>query len=152
MLEKKNPSRISKSTNREFRHSFLFLYFLYDTKRWNLGTYKLSMIFFLKMFCEVNFKHVFYCVSWHKAVCVHIFCEIFPKRVISSQASFDLSQKPKSDIWDIVGGPRRSNEQSLPAYPFSHVQFPDNIKQRNLNIIKIINLTNLRILVIRPSI
>lgn len=102
------------------------------------------------MFCEVNFKHVFYCVSWHKAVCVHIFCEIFPKRVISSQASFDLSQKPKSDIWDIVGGPRKSNEQSLPAYPFSHVQFPDNIKQRNLNIIKIINLTNLRILVIRP--
>lgn len=30
----------------------------------------------------------------------------------------------------MVGGPRRSNEQSLPANPFSQVQFPINLKQR----------------------
>lgn len=47
----------------------------------------------------------------------------------------------------MVGGPRRSNEQSLPAYPFSQVQFPENLKQRNLQIIKtklILLLTNLQ--------
>lgn len=44
--------------------------------------------------------------------------------VISSHPSFDLSQNPKSDMWEMVGGPRRSNEQSLPAYPVSQVQLP----------------------------
>lgn len=30
----------------------------------------------------------------------------------------------------MVGGPRRSKEQSLPAYPFSQVQFPNYLKER----------------------
>lgn len=57
----------------------------------------------------------------------------FPNRVISSQASFDLSQKPKSDMWEIVGGPRRSNEQSLPAYPSLQVQLPNSLRQVYFN-------------------
>lgn len=53
----------------------------------------------------------------------------FPNKVISSQVSFDLSQKPKSDMWEIVGGPRRSKEQSLPAYPSLQVQLPKSWSQ-----------------------
>ena len=48
----------------------------------------------------------------------------FPKTVISSHVSFDLSHNPKSDICVMLGGPKRSKEQSLPAKSGSHVQLP----------------------------
>ena len=43
---------------------------------------------------------------------------------MSSQVSSDVSQIPSPDSLIIVGGDETSNEQSLPPYPWSQVQFP----------------------------
>lgn len=85
------------------------------------------------LYNEIKLKYFITVCRFMKQFVFIFSTKYFPNRVISSHASFDLSQKPKSEMWEMTGGPRRSKEQSLPAYPSWQVQLPNYDNNNNNN-------------------